>query len=168
MRARQKTATEQVIEKISKLKGPNKAQQGAMIWMASAFANQDVELQRRSVRIANRMQVSLQKAFPEVDPEFIGDVVADLDSLWDTAQKLNMELEDLFRMRFPRDRNRLAEFLSFVEATQIDMVEFWIGNLRKRIPKLRRALDRQGRSKGQAKSRRTARDHRMRTVVAGG
>lgn len=167
MRARQKTATEQVIEKISKLKGPNKAQQGAMIWMTSAFANQDVELQRRSVRIANRMQVSLQKAFPEVDPQFIGDVVADLDSLWDTAQKLNRELENLFRMRFPRDRNRLAEFLSFVEATQIDMVEFWIGNLRKRIPKLRRALDHQGQDR-ETRSRGSVPRRKERTAVVGG
>jgi hypothetical protein len=167
MRGHQKTATEQVIEKISKLKGPNKAQQGAMIWMANAFANQDVDLQGRSARIANQMQASLQKAFPEVDPQFIGHVVADLDSLWDTGQKLNKELEILFRMRFPRDRNRLAEFLSFVEATQIDMVEFWIGNLRKRIPKLRRALDRQGQNR-QTRSRGSVPRRKARTAVAGG
>ena len=143
MRVREKTATEEVIDKITGLRGPCKAQQGAMIWMASAFAKQDVKLRRRSARIANQMQSALERAFPEVDPQFIGDIVADLDSLWDTGQRLDTGLQRLFRMRFPRDCNRLSEFLSFIQATQIEMAEFWIDNLSKKIPKLRRALDRQ-------------------------
>lgn len=146
MRFPKKTATEDVIEKISKLKGANKSERGGLIWLASAFASQDTQLQRRSARITHNMLVALNKAFPEVDRQLIGDIVADLDSLWDTGQKLDKELKKLFQMRFPQHRNHLADFLAFIEATQIDMVEFWIGNLRKRIPKLRKDLDRQERN----------------------
>lgn len=119
--------------------------------LAHALKTQDKALQRRSARIAHRMQVALQKAFPELDPQFIGDIVADLNSLWDTGQKLDKQLKRLFQMRFPQHRNHLREFLAFIEATQIDMVEFWIGNLRKRIPKLRQALDRQERDERRAR-----------------
>src|SRR5271170_6242771 len=125
MKLAPKTATEEVISKISKLKGPNKAQRGALLWMASALANQDAQLQRRSARVAQLMQISLEKALPDTDRQLIGDVVADLNSLWDTGQKLDKELKRLFQMRFPKHRNHLAEFLSFIQATQIDMVQFW-------------------------------------------
>jgi len=151
-----KTATDEVVEKISKLKGPNKAERGAMIWLASASANQDTHLQRRSARITRNMLVALSKAFPDVDRQLIGDIVADLDSLWDTGQKLDKELKKLFQMRFPQHREHLREFLAFIEAVQIDMVEFWIGNLRKRIPKLQKALDRQERcERGHARTTRS-------------
>src|SRR6266581_2094363 len=110
-----------------------------------ASSDHDKKLQRRSARITHNMLVALNKAFPEVDQQLIGDIVADLDSLWDTGQKLDKELKKLFQMRFPQHRSHLDDFLAFVEATQIDMVEFWIGNLRKRIPKLRKDLDRQER-----------------------
>jgi 5'-deoxynucleotidase YfbR-like HD superfamily hydrolase len=141
-----KTATEEVVEKISKLKGPNKAERGGLMLLANAFASQDTQLQRRSAHITHNMLVALNKAFPEVDRQLIGDIVADLDSLWDTGQKLDKELKKLFQMRFPQHRSHLADFLAFIEATQIDMVEFWIGNLRKRVPKLRKDLDRQERN----------------------
>ena len=146
MRLSKNTETDELIERMSKLKGPNRAEQGAMLWMGAAFAKQDVDLRRRSARIARQTQMSLRRAFPDVDPQLIGDVVADLNSLWDVAQKLDKELKKLFHMRFPQHYNHLGEFLSFIEATQIDMVEFWIGNLRRRIPKLRKALDRRQRT----------------------
>lgn len=115
-------------------------------FLRRALSDHDKRLQRRSARITHNMLVALNKAFPEVDRQLIGDIVADLDSLWDTGQKLDKELKKLFQMRFPQHRNHLADFLAFIEATQIDMVEFWIGNLRKRIPKLRKDLDRQERN----------------------
>jgi hypothetical protein len=145
MRLPKKTATESVIEKIANLKRPNKSQQGALLWMASAFANQDVRRQRRSARIANQMQASLQRAFPEIDPSFIGDVVADLDSLWDLGQKLDSDLKELFQMKFPQDRNHLYSFLIDVEVRQVDEASYLIKRLRKRMPTLLRALDRQER-----------------------
>ena len=146
MKFPKKTATDEVDEKISKLKGPNKAERGGLMLLANAFAHQDTQLQRLSARITHNMLVALNKAFPDVDRQLIGDIVADLDSLWDTGQKLDKELKKLFQMRFPEHRNHLGDFLAFIEAVQIDMVEFWIGNLRKRIPKLRKALDQQERN----------------------
>jgi len=146
MRFPKKAATDEVVEKISKLKGPNKAERGGLMLLANAFANQDTQLQRRSARITHNMLVALNKAFPDVDRQLIGDIVADLDSLWDTGQKLDKELKKLFQMRFPEHRSHLGDFLAFIEAVQIDMVQFWIGNLRKRIPRLRKALDQQERN----------------------
>lgn len=122
------------------------AANAARDFLRRALSDHDKKLQRRSARITHNMLVALNKAFPEVDRQLIGDIVADLDSLWDTGQKLDKELKKLFQMRFPEHRNHLGDFLAFVEAVQIDMVEFWIGNLRKRIPKLRKALDQQERN----------------------
>jgi hypothetical protein len=157
-----KTETEAVVNKISRLKGPNKAEQGGMIWLASAFANQDLHLQRRSARIAANAMRVLKKALPHSDPELIGSVVADLDSLWDTGQKLDQELKRLFRMRFPQHRQHLREFFAFVEAVQIEMVEFWTGNLRRRLPKLLRELDRQERRERRASGSKSRPDRKRR------
>ncbi len=127
-------------------------------FLRRALSNHDKRLQRRSARITHNMLVALNKAFPEVDRQLIGDIVADLDSLWDTGQELDKELEKLFRMRFPQHRNHLREFLAFIQATQIDMVEFWIGNLRKRIPKLLKALDRQEQSESRRRRKHLPKD----------
>lgn len=80
--------------------------------LANAFAGQDTQLQRRSARITHNMLVALNKAFPEVDRQLIGDIVADLDSLWDTGQKLDKELKKLFQMRFPATPQPSGRFLS--------------------------------------------------------
>jgi len=141
MRFPKKTTTEKVIDKISRLKGPNKAQQGAMLWMG-AFANRDTQLQGHSARMAQQTQVALQKAFPDTDPLFIGDVVADLNSLWDLRQKLDKDLERLFRMRFPQHRNHLRSFLIDIGVRQLDEGTYLIRRLRKRLPKLLKDLDR--------------------------
>jgi hypothetical protein len=163
-----KTATDEVVEKISKLKGPNKAERGGLMLLANAFANQDTQLQRRSARITHNMLVALNKAFPNVDRQLIGDIVADLDSLWDTGQKLDKELKKLFQMRFPQHRNHLDDFLAFIEVVQIDMVEFWIGNLRKRIPKLRKALDQQERNERRARTKPPKQARKLAQQMAGG
>jgi hypothetical protein len=138
-----KTATDEAIERISRLRGPNKAQRGALLWMAGAFANIDTQLQRRSARIARRMQASLQDAFPEMNRQFIGDVVADLDSLWDLRQRLDKDLKRLFQMRFPLHRNHLYELLIDIQVRQLDEASYLIRRLRSRIPKLLGALDKQ-------------------------
>lgn len=146
MRFPKKTATEEAIEKISKLKGPNKAERGAMILMESAFANQDPQLQRRMVRIAHNMLVAFDKALPEVDRQLIGDVVADLTSLWNLRQKFDKGLKKLFQMRFPQHRDHLHSFLIDIEVRQLDEATYLIGRLRKRLPKLLKDLDRQERN----------------------
>jgi hypothetical protein len=135
--------TSKAIERVAKLKEPTKAQKTALTWLGRGLANVDTAQQQRSARITKRMITAFRSAFPEVDHQLIGGIVADLDSLWDTGQQLDGELRRFFRMRFPQDREELRGFLAFIEAVQIDMVGFWIGNLRNRIPRLHRALDRQ-------------------------
>ena len=137
----------QKLKKIALKRGqPQETANAARDFLARALRRQDKQLQRRSARIARNTLVALNKAFPGADRQLIGDIVADLNSLWDTGQKLDKGLKKLFRMRFPQQYNSLREFLAFIEATQIGMAESWIRNLRKRIPKLRLALDRQERS----------------------
>jgi hypothetical protein len=135
--------TSEAIERVAKLRGPAKAHKAALILLGRGLANHDTAQRQRSVRITKSMLTAFRRAFPEVDHQVIGDIVADLDSLWDTGQQLDGELRKFFRMRFPQDREELREFLAFIEAVQIEMVGFWIGNLRNRIPKLLHALDRQ-------------------------
>jgi hypothetical protein len=138
-----KTAIERAMEKVSALKGPKKAERGAMIILESALANQDVQQQRRMVRIASKMQLAFEKGFPELDRQLIGDVVADLASLWSLRQKLDKDLDKLFQMRFPRHRNHLHSFLIDIEARQLDEAWYLIHRLRKRLPRLLKELDRQ-------------------------
>ncbi len=150
MKFSKRALTQETIKKISALKDSNAAERGMLHWKGISFARQDAALQRRSVSVAHKMLIALTKAFPDVNGRLIGDVVADLDSLWDVGQKLDMELKRLFQMQFPQHRNQLREFLNFIEAIQIDMVEYWAGNLRSRVPKLLRDLDRQERSERHA------------------
>jgi hypothetical protein len=142
----QKTATEEVVEKISKLKGPNKAEQGGLMLLANAFAHQDVQRKRRMFRIADKMSVAFYKAFPELDRQLTEDVVADLASLWNLREKLDKDLKKLFQMRFPQHRDHLHSFLIDIEVRQLDEATYLIQRLRKRVPKLLRALDRQERN----------------------
>ena len=146
MRFAKKTVTEEAIDKIGQLKGPDKSRQGAMRWIAIASANRDKNQQRRSIHIARKTQASFQKAFPNVDPEFIGLVVADLDSLWDLRQKFDKDLDRLFQMRFPQHRNHLRAFLIDLETRQLEEGHYLISRLRKRLPKLLKELDRQERT----------------------
>ena len=141
----QKTATQEVAEKISKLKGPNKAERGGLMLLASAFAHQDVQRKRRMFRIADKMSVAFDKAFPELDRQLTEDVVADLASLWNLREKLDKELKRLFQMRFPQHRDHLHSFLIDIEVRQLDEASYLIRRLRKRLPTLFKALDRQGR-----------------------
>lgn len=146
MKLPQKTATQEVVEKISKLKGPNKAERGGLMLLANAFAHQDVERKRRMFRIADKMSVAFDKAFPELDRQLTEDVVADLASLWNLREKLDKDLKKLFQMRFPQHRDHLHSFLIDIEVRQLDEATYLIQRLRKRVPKLLEALDRQERN----------------------
>ncbi len=126
----------------AKLRPPKRSAQRepALSNTAGATRTGEHELQRRSAVIAHKTQIALEKALPNVDTETIGSFVANIDSIWDTGQKLDRELNRLFRMQFPRDREQLREFFSFVEAIQIEMTLFWIGKLKRTVPALRDAL----------------------------
>jgi hypothetical protein len=152
------TMANDVMQLASKVRGPNKTKQIGLHWIAMASARRDADLESRSRLITQNTLAALSRAFPEFDPELIGDIVADLDSLWDTGQQLNDELKRLFKMRFPKHRQHLREFLAFISAIQLDMAEFWIRNLRKKVPKLLKELDRQERGETRMASNRRSRE----------
>ena len=150
MNSPKKTETEEVIEKISNLKGPNKAERGALLLMESAFANQDARRQNRMAGIADDLIAAFRKAFPNLERgtlgDVVGDVVADLASLWNLREKLDKDLKKVFRMRFPQHRDHLHSFLIDIEVRQLDEASYLIRRLRKRLPILLKALDRQERT----------------------
>ena len=105
----------------------------------AAMDNQDLikrslDLMRTSIRV-------VKKALPNTDPELIGGFFADLLNLWETGQALDKELKKLTKFRFPQDRERLYYFLIWIAATQIETASYWIGEIKKDLPKLLRALD---------------------------
>jgi hypothetical protein len=87
----------------------------------------------------------LKRALPTTDSELIGGMCAHLFDLWETGQTLNKKLEEVSGFRFPRDRERLRDTLLWIEAIQLDMAIFWVGEVKKVLPKLLRALNQQGR-----------------------
>jgi hypothetical protein len=113
--------------------------------MESALANQDARRHRQMVRVANSMTATFSKALPNLGPGILDDLVADLSSLWNLRQKLDNDLKDLFEMRFPKDREHLHSFLIDIEVRQLDEASYLIRRLRKRIPTVLKALDRQER-----------------------
>ncbi|MFY9560674.1 MAG: hypothetical protein WAQ52_10610 [Terriglobales bacterium] len=100
-----------------------------------ALIQRSLHLMRGAIRV-------VKKALPDTDPELIGGFFADLLDLWETGQKLDKELHNLTKLRFPQDRERLRGILIWISAIQIDMASYWIGEVKKDLPKLLQALDR--------------------------
>jgi hypothetical protein len=106
-----------------------------------ANANRDHVLEQKSHHLLTTVTRTIERALPDTDRELIGGFCADLLDLWETGQKLDKELRKLKKLRFPRDRESLGDVLSWIAAIQIDMASYWIGEVKKDLPKLRRALD---------------------------
>jgi hypothetical protein len=97
---------------------------------------------RRSVRLMRQAIPVVKEALPEADPEFIGGFFANLLDLWETGQTLDEKVKEICKMRFPRDLERLHDVLIWIDAIQLDMASYWIGEVKKDSPKLLKALDR--------------------------
>ncbi len=136
-----KTSTEELVEKVSKLKAPNKDLQAAAMMLGDAAARIDHKLMKRSTKLAHRLLLSLKKALPETDPQLIGDFVAEVSDLWDYGQKLDKTLTELCNMQFPRHHERMREALVAIEVQQFDYALDCIRGLQKTLPKIKRALD---------------------------
>jgi hypothetical protein len=106
---------------------------------------QKKKLIERSLVLMRKSISVVKEALPDTDPELIGGFFADLLDLWETGQKLDNELRRLTKLRFPRDREHLHDILIWIDAIQVDMGSYWIGEVKKDIPKLLRALDKLGR-----------------------
>ncbi len=131
---------ESVVKALSKPNGKNvgKAVGELLNW---ADSQTDHALIQRSVGLMRVVIRTLKTALPETDPELIGGVCAHLFDLWETGQKLDKELQELTKLRFPQDRERLRRTLLWIEAIQLDMASFWIREVKKDLPKLLQALD---------------------------
>jgi len=132
---------ESVVRALSKPNGKNVAKAVGQL-LTWADSQTDHALTRRSVHLMRRAIRVVKEALPDTDPELIGGFFADLLDLWETGQTLDKELQKLTRLRFPQDRERLRSSLLWIEAIQLDMASYWIGEVKKDLPKLLKALDR--------------------------
>jgi len=114
----------------------------------------DHALSKRTLRLLRRVMRVLMAALPDTDQELIGGVCADLLDLWQTGQTLDKKLRELCHFRFPRDRARLQDALVWIEAIQLDMASYWIGEVKKDLPKLLKALDKLERRSVSGRSKR--------------
>jgi hypothetical protein len=131
---------EKLFGQLSRLKGPQASLREIKAVMAAAGLKEDRVLTRRSLRLMHRFSRVLKAALPNTDPEIIGGVCADLLDLWETGQTLDKKLKENCKLRFPRDRERLQDFLSWIDAIQLKMAGYWIDEIQKDLPKLRRSL----------------------------
>jgi hypothetical protein len=104
-------------------------------------AKSDHALRQRSLDLMRPAIHKLTTALPKTDPELIGGILGHLLDLWETGQKLDKELQKLRKLRLPKDREALRNILQWIDAIQVDMASFWIGEIKKDLPKLFRALD---------------------------
>ncbi len=145
-------STEELVEKVSKLKAPNKDLQAAAMMLGDAAARVDTKLVKRSTDLAHRLVLTLKKALPETDQQLLGDFVAEVSDLWDYGQKLDKILKEVCDMRLPQHQERLREALVAIEVQQFDYALDCIKGLQKTLPKLKQAIDRRARSGGRRRS----------------
>src|SRR5208282_5131793 len=117
-------------------KRPTRAQQNQAVLKFRA----DEERHQRSMRLVGGLMRSLKKAFPQVNPQLLGDIVADLDDLWDYGQQLDGDVWALCRIRLPKDRDAMQSLLTTIDVQQFDYAKDCIQRLHKNLPKLDRFL----------------------------
>jgi len=134
---------EAAIQVLARANGKSSAKSEKAI-LAWANSQTDRALAQRSFRLMRRIMRTIRRALPRTDPELIGGICAHLFDLWETGQTLNKRLQKVSELRLPRDRERLRDTLIWIEAIQLDMASFWIGEVKKGWPKLLKALDQEG------------------------
>jgi hypothetical protein len=128
-----KTSRSQSHKPVNEAVNQNLSRTGSEIQRAVAFDS--VSLMRNSIQI-------FKEALPDTEPELIGGFFADLLDLWEAGQTLDKKLLKIKELRSPPDREQLRDFLIWISAIQIDMASYWIGELKRDLPKLLHALDR--------------------------
>ena len=131
---------ESIVKALSRPKGKNFAKATGQL-LSWAESETDQALMQRSLHLMRRAILVVKEALPNTDPELIGGFFANLLDLWETGQKLDKELHNLTKLRFPRDRARLRAALIWVSAIQIDMASFWVSEVKQDLPRLLTALD---------------------------
>ncbi|HEY3038059.1 MAG TPA: hypothetical protein VGJ66_04940 [Pyrinomonadaceae bacterium] len=130
-----------LVKALSKPNGRNVAKAAGAL-LSWANSKRDHALTERSLDLMRPAIHTLTTALPETDPELIGGIFANLLDLWETGQKLDKELQKLKKLRLPQDREGLRSTLLWIDAIQLDMASYWIGEVKKDLPKLLKALDR--------------------------
>lgn len=142
MTARSRKLSRKISDMIAELRRlrPGKKASRAQQKQALLEFRRDEERRQRSMRLVGGLMRSLKRAFPEVNPQLIGDIVADLDDLWDYGQELDRDLWALCKIRLPRDRDALQSLLTGIEVQQFDYARDCIERLHKNLPKLDKYL----------------------------
>jgi hypothetical protein len=144
-----KTESDKLYEKISKVKGPGAELRIFNILLTNSLSHLDSQKKRgwkrRVGKIIKGLLRALKEAMPQTDPQLIGDFVADVEDLWEYGQKLDQHFKAVFRMKFPKDSERLRELLLNIDHEQCDEAWAHIEGLKKSLPRLIKGLDRQSR-----------------------
>jgi len=147
MRLGARTDTDKLYEKISAVKGPGAELRIFNMLLANSLSHLDSQRRRgwhrRVGKTIKGLLRALKEALPHTDPQLIGDFVADVEDLWEYGQKLDEHFKILFRMKFPNHSEHLLELLLQIEHEQCDESWAHIEGLKKSLPQLIKALERQ-------------------------
>ncbi len=99
------------------------------------------KLQKRERALIHGMLVALKKVLPETDHQLIGDLVADLSSLWTAAQQFDRTLGAIAKLQSSRDLPRLDDLLGDLRVHQCSESVRWIEGLKKTVPKLENEVE---------------------------
>jgi hypothetical protein len=91
---------------------------------------------KRAGKIIKGLLRALKEAMPDMDPQIIGDFVADVEDLWEYGQKLDEHFTVLFRMKFPKHSEHLRELLLQIDHEQCNESSAHIEGLKKSLPQL--------------------------------
>ena|SRR5579864_1649293 len=93
--------------------------------------------------LVHEMLVTLKKVLPKTDHQLIGDLVADLSSLWTAAQQFETTLDALSKLRTPRDLAQLESLLIDIRVHQCSESAWWIDGLKETVPKLESEVEKE-------------------------
>jgi hypothetical protein len=156
-----RTESDKLYEKISKVKGPGAELRMFNILLTNSLSHLDSQRRsgwdKRVGKTIKGLLRALKEALPHTDPRLIGDFVADVEDLWEYGQKLDEHFKVLLRMTFPKHSEHLRELLLSIKYEQCDESWAHIERLKKSLPQLIKALDRQPPSSGQRAGTKTLR-----------
>jgi hypothetical protein len=103
------------------------------------------KIQKRDAALIHEMLVALKKVLPRTDHQLIGDLVADLSSLFTAAQQFNKTLDALSKLQSPRGLEQLEDLLGDLRVHQCSESVWWIDGLKKTVPKLENEVEKERR-----------------------
>ena len=71
---------------------------------------------KKSVNLIQQILEQLRSASPESSKALTGSIAADLDGLFDFAETHQNQIDELLRMKLPRDKRKFEKLLGHLEA----------------------------------------------------